>query len=87
MNDTATQAYAKAKTWVEANPLPSETAEDIKERTAFHAALDIIGNRLTKDETDAVIALWAHAISAQESLGWNLGWTAAKTAYRAEVAA
>ena len=87
MNDIASTAYKAAKTWVEAHPLPSETTEDIKERAAFHAVLDIIGTRLTKDETDAVIALWAHAISAQESLGWNLGWTAAKTAYRAEEAA
>lgn len=87
MNDIATQAYNKAKTYVQANPLSKETDNETKERTAFHAVLNIIDDRISRAEKDAIIALWVHATGAERSEGWSNGWDAAKTAYRVEVAA
>lgn len=87
MNDIANTAYNTAKTWVQAHPLTKETSNGIIERSAFHAVLDILGDRLTKDETDAVIALWVQATVAERNQGWDNGWNSAAKAYRTEVAA
>lgn len=87
MNDIANNAWQQATTWVTEHPLPSDTEGTVIERTAFHALMNILDDKISRDERDAIINVWVKATMAEHDRGWSRGWDRAKNAYTKEVAA